>query len=254
MDIETRVCMAYPFRNQGYHVSNGNLRRELPSSVDLNETKQYLLDIAKNLLLNQKRSQLYPLDLFTIAKTEQKYPESELFQSVSELYDEKWIVPGENITKDKVLENSDVVKVYDFVIGNPGCDTLDIMSGLKISFRRALRNLEVLFKFGFVRARVFSQYYLYYQMASPEEFDIIFRLSRNKTNAKILKYLLEKETPSTVLEVAGAIQKPSELVQQKFTRLVQEGVLSQVPNDLTKYQLNITKKEYHKILKHLKSG
>jgi predicted transcriptional regulator len=235
-------------------VANGNFRREFPSSVDLNETKQYLLDIAKNILLKQKGSQLYPLDLFTIAKTEQRYPESELFQSVSELYDEKWIVPGETITKDKVLEGSDCSNIYDFVKRNPGCDTLDIMNGLKISFRRALKNLEILFKFGFIRARVFSQYYLYYQVDSPEELDVVYRLSRNKTVIKILKFMLEKKTPCTILEVAGAINKPSETIQQKFNRLVQEGVLSQVPNESTKYQLNITKKETRQeILSHLKT-
>jgi predicted transcriptional regulator len=233
-------------------VCNGNLRREFPSAVDLNETKQYLLDIAKNILIKQK-SQLYPLDLFTIAKTEQKYPEMELFQSVSELYDEKWIVPGENITKDKVLESSDCLNIYNFVSVNPGCDTLDIMSGLKISFRRALRNLEVLFKFGFIRARVFSQYYLYYLTSSPEQLDLVYRLSRKKTTAKILRVFLEKEGLFTISELARAINKSSDFIHQKFNRLVQAGILSQVANEPTKYQLNLTKKESQEILKHLKS-
>jgi hypothetical protein len=246
--------MARPFRNQGYYVCSGNLRRELPSAVDLNETKQYLLCIAKNLLISQKRNQLYPLDLFAIAKTEQKYSEIELFQSVSELYDEKWIVPGEKITKDKVLENSDCSNIYNFIKEHSGCDTLDIMNGLKISFRRSLRNLEILFKFGFIRARVYSQYYLYFPIESPEELDIVYRLSRNKTIAKILRYFLEQDSPLTVLELSQVLNKPNDFIELKIKRLVQAGILSQVPNESTKYQSTISNKEYcQEILKTLKT-
>lgn len=245
--------MTYPLRNQGYQVQDGNIRRELPSAADLNETKQYLLEIAKNIFINQKKSQLYPLDLFTIAKTEQRYPEMELFQSVSELYDEKWIVPGENITKDKVLESSNCADIFYFVREHPGCDTLDIMSKLKISFRRALKNLEVLFKFGFIRARVFSQYYLYYLMESPEQLDLVYRLSRKKTTAKILRVFLEKEAPFTVLELARVINKSDDFIQRKFDRLVQAGILSPVAKDPNKYQLNIAKKDCQEVLKHLKA-
>jgi len=236
----------YPvyFRNQGNYVCDVKLRREAPSTEELNQTKQYLLDIAKEVLMNKKVDHLYPFELFDIAKRKKKFAELELFQSISELYDEKWIVPGERVTKDKVLEILGHLKVYNYINEHLGCDTLDIMIGLRINFRWALKNLETLFKFGFIRARVYSQYYLYYPSESPEELDLVYRLSRNIITRRIMKYFAERNTAITVAELTQALEIEEGTIVRKLNRLVQADIISQIPDEIPlQYEIKLSDPE-----------
>lgn len=221
-----------------------NLRRESASTEELDPTKQYLLNIAKDALKNKKVDLLYPFVLLDIAKKNKKYSELELFQSISELYDEKWIIPGEQVTKDKVLETLDHLKIYNYIKEHLGCDTLDIMIGLRINFRWALKNLETLFKFGFIRARVYSQYYLYYPIESPEELDLVYRLSRNTINRRIMKYFAERNTAITVAELIQALEMEEGTILRKINRLVQADIISQIPDEIPpQYQIKISNQE-----------
>jgi len=232
-------------------VSDVNSKKEQPSIEDLSQIKQYLISIAKDILINRKMDYLYPLELLSIAKKDRKYSESELFQSISELYDEKFIVPDEHLTKDMVLETLDHSDVYNFIRAHPSCDTLDIMMGLHISFRRALRNLQTLFKFGFIRARVHFWFYLYYPIEAPVHLDLVYRFGKINTTRKILEYFLGQESVSA-LELAQALNMSYDFIQQKLKRLIKAQILSQDPIEPSKYQMDLnTKESCQKILDSL---
>lgn len=214
-------------------------KKLLQLKEELCEIKQFLLKTAEEMIVEKKNIGLYPLDLLELAKERSKYDESELFENITELYEAKWIVPGENITRNLVLDELDHQRVYAFIIKHPGCDTLDVMKELNISFRYALKNLETLFKFSFIRARKYSQFFLYFPSYISEEEDMIYCLSRNTITRRIIKYLFERKTAATAHEIAKAIRIGEINVLRKLTRLSQARIVSISAEGLiTKYKFN----------------
>jgi len=200
----------------------------LPSKENLNEIQRNILEIAENLIVREKKKDLYPLDLLKIARKKLEYPESEIFQNITALYKEKWIVPGKEQLKDHVLDTLKHRDVLNYIYKNPGCDTVDIMRNLNISFRFALKNLETLFIFGFIRARKYSQYFLYFPYNIPEEEDMFYCVSRNKITRQILKFLSNQKLPVNVYEIANAVNRKEISVQRKLIRLVQYNIVELV--------------------------
>ncbi len=203
----------------------------LPSKEDLNEIQQFLLNIAEDLIVRKKEINLYPLDLLEIAKEQSDYPELELFQNITELYRSKWIVPGESQLKDQVLEKLSHEEVYYYIINHPGVDTADVMRELNISFRYALKNLETLFIFGFIRARKYSQYFLYFPSYISENEDMLYCLTRKKVARQILKFLIQKRQPATESEIIRKLGRNEFAVRRKLKKLVDFNVLELVPGE-----------------------
>ncbi len=230
-------------------------KKLIQSEEKLSDIQKYLLKLAEKLIVEEYKENLYPLDLLEIAKGGKKYPENDLFKSITELYELKWIVPGESLTKNHVLDSLDHQKVYQFILSHPGCDTLDVMTGLNISFRYALKNLETLFKFRFIRARKFSQFFLYFPFFMAEEDDMIYCLARNLTTRQIMRYLLETRTAATTFEIARAIKKTEINVQRKLTRLAHAQIISIVDDGIiTKYKIDRTKKNGSKLVLNIHNG
>ncbi|MFX1296678.1 MAG: hypothetical protein ACFFD2_17705 [Promethearchaeota archaeon] len=200
----------------------------LPSKEDLSEIQQILLDIAEEQIVRKKKLNLYPLDLFKIAKEKTDLPEIELFQNITDLYRLKWIVPGEGHLKDHVFDSIENREIYNYIVKNPGCDIGEILIDLNISFSFALKNLETLFIFGFIRARKYSQYLLYFLNKMPEEKDMIYFLTRNRISRRILKYLMAQKKPVNVFEIAQALGKKEIIIQRKLTRFLQYQIISRV--------------------------
>jgi len=235
-------------------VTNINNRYPILPKEELNEIQTFLLELAEELLVKKKKRNLYPLELLEAAKERSNYPESELFQNIMELYKAKWIVPGESLLKKQVLNTLRHRDIYYYIIENPGCDTLNIMRDLNISFRYALRNLETLFIFGFIRARKYSQYFLYFPYFMKEEEDMLYCVTRNKTVREILRFLLEKKVPMNVYEIAQALNKKEITIQRKLPRLVQYQFISLVQVGMrSKYTINkLDNEKFRKILKRYK--
>lgn len=198
------------------------------SKEELTEIQRFLLEIAEEQIVQKKNLYLYPLDLLKIAKAKIDLSEIELFRNITELYEAKWIIPGKEQLKDHVLDSLKHREIYNYVIQNPGCDTADIMRDLSISFRFALKNLETLFIFGFVRARKYSQYFLYFPFNMSEEGDMLYCVTRSRINRQILKYLVEQKKPVNVIEIANALKIQEITIQRKVTRLVHHQIVSPV--------------------------
>ena len=227
----------------GSHVIGTERKKLTKLKGKLNNVQQFSLKVAEELIIEQQKEDLYPMDLFEIVKKRTDFPEQDLFQGITELYEAKWIVPGESFTKDHVLDVLDHQKVYQFILSHPGCDTLDVMNGLNISFRYALKNLETLFKFRFIRARKYSQFFLYFPFFMSEEEDMIYCLARNLTTRQIMRFLFEHKTAVTTFEIARAIKKAEINVQRKLTRLAHAQLISIIDDRLiTKYRINRNQK------------
>lgn len=223
---------------KGFHVNNSDKEKYLQSKEDLREIQQFLLDLAERVVVEEKKFNLYPLDLLEIAKESAKYPENVLFQNITELYQEKWIVPGEPMTKNLVFDILDHRRIYTFILEHPGCDTLDVMNGVGISFRYALKNLETLFKFGFIRAHKYSQYFLYFPSFMPEEQDLIYCLTRNITIRQILRYLSERKAGITVSKMSQVLEKQEVLILRKLTQLTHAHIVRLIQNGMIlKYKI-----------------
>lgn len=214
-------------------------RNLVQSKDELTEIQRFIVDVAEELLTKEKLERLYPLELLEITKKRGNYPENELFQNITTLYEGKWIIPDENLTKNLVLSIENYRRVYQFVVENPGSDTLDVMNGLGVSFRFALKSLETLFKFRFIRAHKYSQYFLYFPSYMDEEGDKIYCLARNATIRQILHYLMNHRTAATTYEIAQAINRTEITVLRKLTRLALAQLVS-ISDDglITKYKLN----------------
>ncbi len=209
-----------------------------PSKEKLSEIQQYVLDIAEDLIVKEKKTDLYPLELLNVAKEKSNYSESELFYNITQLYEMKWIVPGEEQLKDHVLDTLKHREILSFIYKNPGCDTPAIMRALNVTFRYALKNLETLFIFGFIRARKYSQYFLYFPYDMPEEEDMLFCVSRNKITRQILTFLAKQKLPVNCYEIAHAINRKEITIQRKLIRLVQFKIVELVHVGMrSKYRL-----------------
>ncbi len=64
-------------------------RKLLQEKENLSEIKQFILEIAEELIVKRKNIGLYPLDLLEIAKKNGAYEETELFRNITELYEAK---------------------------------------------------------------------------------------------------------------------------------------------------------------------
>lgn len=229
-------------------MNNVNNEKILLEKENLNEIKKFVLRVVDNLIAEEKLDQLYPLELYLIAKNQSDYDESDLFTNISELFEDKWVIPGERMTKDAVLKILEHKQVYKYILRNPGCETLQIMKELNISFRYALKNLETLFKFGFIRARKYSQYFLYFPFSMSEEEDLIYCLARNGTNRKILEYLGEKIDVATVEELAKVTNTRESAILRKLKRLAEAHLIlysqdkNTVKANLNKVDLNVFQK------------
>jgi predicted transcriptional regulator len=177
----------------------------VPSKEDLNELQRSILEIAEDQIVQKKNLHLYPLQLLEIAKDKIELQ-----------------------LKDHVFESLNHREVYYYIVKHPGCDTSDIMRDLKISFRFALKNLETLFIFGFIRARKYSQYFLYFPLNMPEEEDMLYCLTRSRLIRKVLKFLAKQKVPVNVYEIAQALNKKEISIQRKLTRLVQQQMVVMV--------------------------
>lgn len=236
--------------NVGLHVIGENCNSFNFSKEELNEIQQSLLQIAEEQIVRKKLINLYPLDLFEIAKNKINFEENVLFDNISELYQAKWIVPGEGLLKSKVLDTLKHRQIFEYVKKNPGCNTFDIMLDLGISFRYALKNLETLFKFSFIRVRKYSQYFLYFPYYIQEEEDLIYYLTRNARTRKILEFLLKRRLPCAVSEIAHALNAQESTVQRKLGKLVKAEIVSLVQSRRKlKYKINkLDKKVFESIL------
>jgi len=224
-------------------------RETVHSKEMLPAIKQFLVEIAEEILSQNELEHLYPLELLKAADERGTYPKNELIRNISELYEDKWIIPDEKLTKNLVLSVLDHKRVYNFIIENPGCDTLDIMKALDISFRYALKNLEILFKFRFIRARKYSQFFLYFPFEMNEEEDIVYCLGRNLTTRQIMRYLYKHQRAATTSEIAKALNKREITVQRKLTRLAQAQIVSIIQKGLlVKYKYNKDKIANLKVL------
>ena len=253
--MERKAYLIRSSESQGLPVNYINNEKILLEKENLNEIKKFVLRVVDDLIAEEKLDQLYPLELYCITKNQSDFGESELFTNISELFEDKWIIPGEKMTKDGVLKILEHDQIYKYIIENPGCDTSHIMRDLGISFRYALKNLETLFKFGFIRARKYSQYFLYFPFSMPEEEDLLYCLARRGTNRKILKYLVEKNDVATVEEIAKAIYTRKSAVVRYLGQLTEANLVLYI-QDKNKIKANLKEIDldaFEKLLDRYKS-
>ncbi|TFF89795.1 MAG: hypothetical protein EU548_06290 [Promethearchaeota archaeon] len=151
--------------------------------------------------------------------------------AIDSLIDKNYIVEGSKLSREDILDNPTRLKIFLYVLKNPGCYFNKIINELNIPNNVGIWHINMLLKFRFIKSGVFLNHDLYYfPTLDFKKVKLIHFLSKKRTK-RIISHLKDK---------INGINK---------TKISEE--LNMHPNTVTKY-LDIL--ESFKLVKKKKVG
>ncbi|MFX1257865.1 MAG: ArsR family transcriptional regulator [Promethearchaeota archaeon] len=181
--------------------------------IDNRVNQSELLEVIK--IAEEMISQNKPIKmekLYKIAKRELKFTATSLFLIIKKLFDDKHIIEGSKLIRDKILQNPNRAIIYRFIKNHPGVNFSTIkkcafskrdkriktlLDSKEASFGSSgqfIWHLEILLKFKCIKKIEFKNFSLFTVYKMDDTLIKYYFLLRDNLNRKIFNLLREKNT------------------------------------------------------------
>ncbi|MFX1387704.1 MAG: winged helix-turn-helix transcriptional regulator [Promethearchaeota archaeon] len=189
---------------------------------NINEMEKLVLDVieeylGKNRFFNV--NEIVPFINSRFAKKSVNINNEGIRLILNSLANKNFIAEGSKLTKQKILNNPNRKKIYNFILENPGISFNQIVNELDLTPPVVAWHMNTLLKFGCIKKKKINSHEALYHINFEFEIEeIVHFLSREKCKI-IVEYLLENDEGLSKLEISNELKLSRNTVKKYIEKL-----------------------------------
>ncbi len=171
-------------------------------------------------------SAIIPFISSRFAKTSINISDQGIKSILQSLVKKNLIVDGSRLTRDRVLNNKNRKKIYDYILNNPGTYFYEIVKKTKLNIPVVEWHINILLNFNFIIKRKIGNQEVYFEIKYNQELDETVHFIRKDKSKKIIKFFLYDNDGITKTRISKELKMHYNTINKYFEKLERMRILN----------------------------